>query len=90
MMGNSLVGKTWEMQNQAADAEAETQLQALEARLAGAAPTVSSTSSAPQQVQVGVNGPPSAGAATPVDGPAQPMSDAERQLEELEKRMKGE
>jgi len=91
MMGNSLMGKAWELQNQTADLEAETQLQALEARISGTpSAATSAVEAAPQQVQVGLNGapPPDTGPAAP--DPAAAKSEAEKQLEELEKRMKGE
>lgn len=89
MMGQSLTGKTWELQNKAADAEAEMELQKLEARLGmGASPTVSTP--VEQHVEIGLNGSaPAAGTGATAGAPA-PKSEAERQLEELEKRMKGE
>ena len=86
MMGQSLTGKTWDLQNKAADAEAEVALQQLESRLGmGATPTVSTP--VEQHLEVGLNG---TAPSAPASGAPAPKSEAERQLEELEKRMKGE
>jgi phage shock protein A len=86
MMGNSMTGKAWEMESRAQDAEAEVELQKLEARLGmGAAPTTVDAPTA--QLQVGLNGAAPSGGAAPAEVT---KSEAEKQLEELEKRMKGE
>ncbi len=83
MLGTSFQGRVMQMEDQARDLEAETELEKLEERLGMRAPT------APvQETQtVHVGGP----APTP-DAAAEAVarSEAERQLDELEKRLKGQ
>lgn len=87
MMGNSLQGKIMEMDDKARDIEAESELEKLEQRL-GLKPTVTATDSVEQTVSVtSSNG--EAPAAPKLDAAAEAVqqSEAEKQLEELEKRM---
>lgn len=89
MMAGSLAGKTMELQDSAMDANAEIELQKLEAKLgmgAASAPAIA----APEEQQISLggtnNGQLPAPPATPAaDAAAQ--SEAEKQLEELEKRI---
>jgi phage shock protein A len=86
MLGSSVQGKIMAMEDQSKDMEAESELNALEERLglrASSAPLQETI----QTVSVGNNGAPS----TPITPPATPaaQTEAERQLEELEKRLKG-
>lgn len=83
MMGTSLQGKMMSMEDKTRDMEAESELEKLEERL-GMRPA---TASAPQQVQVTATpgGAPNADAAVE----ASQQSEAERQIEELERRLRG-
>ncbi len=89
MMGTSLTGKAMELQNTAMDANAEMELQKLEAKLGKKTPGLAAPA-ATEEVQVSVGGT----ADTPAIAPLTPeqtaanQSEAERQLEELEKRIK--
>ncbi len=84
MLGTSFQGRVMQMEDQARDLEAESELEKLEERLGMRAP------SAPVQETQTV----SVGGATPVTpdaaADAQARSEAERQLEELEKRLNGQ
>lgn len=83
MQGSSLQGKAWELQSSASDMAAEEELKKLEARLSTTAPAVASQEPLVQTVSNGV--------APTVEGSAPAAkSEAELQLEELEKRMKGD
>lgn len=88
MFGSSLQGKIMAMEDQAMDYEAEEQLQALEAKVAAKNQPAAQAQEqvAEQTVSVGEGGAP------PVDGaPAAPEvaeSELDKQLQELEKRMK--
>jgi len=82
MLGTSLQGKMLAMEDQARDMEAETELEKLEARLGMRQQTTSAPAST---VSVGVGGAPSLDAANE----AVAKSEAERELEELERRLKG-
>jgi phage shock protein A len=80
MFGTSIQGKIMQMEDQVRDAEAETELEKLEERLGMRAPEA-----APVQTQsVAVGGAPEG-----VTAPETPVSEAEKQLEELEKRLQG-
>lgn len=81
MFGSSIQGKIMDMEDKSRDMEAETEIEKLEERLGlrQAASTVSPEMSQP----VAVGGP-----ATP-QAPETPISEAEKELEELEKRLKG-
>lgn len=83
MYAGSLAGKTMELQQTAADAEAEVELQKLEQRLGMGQPAAPVAPTTTQSVGLGA-APAEPGAAAPQAS----MSEAERQLEELEKRMK--
>jgi len=86
MQGQSMQGKIMAMEDKAKDFEAENELEALEERLglrASSAPRQAAT----QTVSVGNNGAPVTPPNAPGDIAAQ--TEAERQLEELEKRLKG-
>lgn len=88
MQGESIQGKIMQMEDKAKDFEAEAALDALEARL-GMGSTTTATTPATQTVSVSPNGQP---AAAPTGaGMTDPgvTSEAERQLEELEKRLQG-
>jgi phage shock protein A len=76
MMSNSLQGKIMEMEDKAVDYEAEEELKKLEARLGGGTTTVS----APEETVVVAQGDGAAAA------DAIPVSELDKQLEELEKR----
>ena len=82
MYSTSIQGKMMEMEHHARDAEAETELELLEQRL-GMKPATTVTE---QAQPVAVGGAPAAPAS---GGDAVPVSEAERELEELEKRLKG-
>ena len=82
MFGTSIQGKMMDMEDKARDMEAESELELLEQRL-GLKPATA-TQDATQSVAVG--GPPAGGA--PV-ADVTPVSEAEKQLEELEKRLQG-
>jgi phage shock protein A len=87
MMSTSITGKVMDMQDQAMDAEAESELQKLEEKLGmRGAPvgTATTTTDETQQVSVGAgtNGQPAA-------QDAALQSEAEKQLDELEKRLQG-
>lgn len=90
MQTGSLSGKIMQMEDQARDMEAEEELSKLEARLGlSKAPEVAA---APQDLTVSTTGAvPAAGAAPAVDPAkdAAAQSEAEKQLEELERRMGG-
>ncbi len=81
MFGTSVQGKMMDMEDKARDMEAETELEMLEQRLGLRPATVAQD--ATQSVSVG--GAP----ATPKMEEATPVSEAEKQLEELEKRLQG-
>ena len=83
MYSTSIQGKMMEMEDKSRDAEAENELEALEVRLGmRSAPAVE----VPQTVSAGGGtAAPAAGAAPDVT----PVSEAERELDELEKRLKG-
>jgi phage shock protein A len=82
MYSTSIQGKMMEMEDHSRDAEAETELEALEERLGMRAPSTNQV----QTQSVAVGGAP----ATPTaETPGVPASEAERELEELEKRLKG-
>lgn len=83
MYSTSIQGKIMDMEDKTRDAEAESELEKLEERLGmrTAAPAADLTQS------VAVGGPPAAPGADP--GAGVPVSDAERELDELEKRLKG-
>ena len=89
MMGTSLAGKSMELQNSAMDASAEMELQKLEAKLGMGAPTTTVAPSLDEGQHVTIGGPSNNGqpATTPAQDAAA-QSEAERQLEELEKRIK--
>ena len=84
MMNTSMSGRVMQMEDKARDMEAENELDRLEEKLGLRAP---STAEQPQTVSVGGATPP----ATPADpaADAAAKSEAERQLDELEKRLKG-
>jgi phage shock protein A len=82
MFGTSIQGKMMDMEDKARDMEAESELELLEQRL-GLKPAPV-TQDATQSVAVG--GAPNEGVPTP---DVTPVSEAEKQLEELEKRLKG-
>lgn len=89
MMGTSLAGKSMELQNSAMDASAEMELQKLEAKLGMGAPTTVTTPALDEGQHVTIGGPNNNGqAATTPAQDAAAQSEAERQLEELEKRIK--
>ena len=80
MLGTSFQGRVMQMEDQARDMEAESELAKLEERLGMSAPIPNPT----QETQsVGVGGVPAA-------AEAQARSEAERQLDELEKRLNGQ
>jgi len=88
IMGQSVAGRVMTMEDKSRDMEAESELTKLEEKL-GLRPAASTAEQAPveqtQTVSIG-------GAETPKLDPAQEAqarSEAERQLEELEKRLKG-
>ena len=83
MLGTSFQGRVMQMEDQARDIEAESELEKLEERLGMRAP-IANPEQATQTVAVG-------GAAPTPDAAveAQARSEAERQLDELEKRLKG-
>ncbi|RYG26188.1 PspA/IM30 family protein [bacterium] len=83
MLGTSFSGRVMQMEEQARDMEAESELDKLEERL-GMRPATAATET--QTVSVGGPGAPTLDAAQD----AQARSDAERQLEELEKRLNGQ
>ena len=81
MFGSSLQGKILGMDDKARDMEAESELDKLEERL-GLKPAATTTVSQDVTQSVGVGGAPTAGTAGGVTA-----SEAEKQLEELEKRL---
>jgi phage shock protein A len=90
MLGTSMQGKIMAMEDQAKDYEAESELKALEERLglrAPAAKTANITST--DSVQTVSIGGPSVPAAPAVTADGASKSEAELQLDELEKRLKG-
>lgn len=86
LYSESLHGKVMQMQDKAKDYEAEAALEKLEERLGLKAPSSKTEQTATVQVSTNPNGQPSEAPATPE---GQPKSEAERQLEELEKRLQG-
>lgn len=86
MIGTSLQGKVMAMEDKARDLEAESELDKLEERL-GMRPATVATNTAPQTVSVSTGG----GTAPTLDAAGEQVakSEAEKQLEELEKRLKG-
>ncbi len=82
MMSNSLQGKIMQMEDQSLDMEAEAELQKLEERLGMGQTAPASQVAAEQQVVLGGDG---SAAATPAA--EAPMSEIDKQLEELEKRV---
>jgi phage shock protein A len=84
MMGSSMQGRVMAMEDHARDLEAESELEKLEQRL-GLKPT---TEAAPVQAQQTVSVSAAGTAADPA-AEAAAASEAERQLDELEKRLKG-
>jgi phage shock protein A len=89
MQGDSLQGKLMQLQDKSMDFEAEAELQKLEERLGKRAPAATAAVDETQTVSVSAspNGQPTAGGAAAPDAAAQ--SEAEKQLEELEKRIQG-
>jgi phage shock protein A len=90
VMGQSLTGRVMNLEDKSRDMEAESELEKLEEKLGlktAAAPTAEQVTET-QTVSVGGDSPP---AAPKLDAAqeAQARSEAERQLEELEKRLKG-
>ena len=85
MMGSSLQGKLIAMEDSTRDLEAESELEKLEERLGMRAATTELE--APQTVAIG--GTPPAAPTLDAAQEAAAKSEAERQLEELEKRLKG-
>jgi phage shock protein A len=88
MQGESIQGKMMALQDSAADAEAEEAVSALEQRLGLAQPAPAQDQT--QSVTVGAsNGQPAAGPAASTDPAANAalQSEAEKQIEELEKRI---
>lgn len=83
MMGTSLQGRVMQMEDKSRDMEAESELAKLEERLGLVKPSVATTT----DQTVSVSAAPGATAAAP-DAAAQ--SEAERQIEELERRLKGQ
>lgn len=83
MTGTSLQGKMYAMEDKTRDMEAESELEKLEERL-GMRPA---TTSAPQQVQVTAT--PGAAPTADAAADAAQQSEAERQIEELERRLRG-
>ena len=84
MMSNSLQGKVFEMENTSMDMAAEEELQKLEARLGMGAPKPAISEQAEQQVAIGGEAP-----ALPETQAQAAPGEAEKQLEELEKRIQG-
>jgi phage shock protein A len=85
MMNTSMSGRVMQMEDKARDLEAESELDRLEVQLGlRAAPAVEET----QTVSVGTSSTPPPTPADPV-AEAAAKSEAERQLDELEKRLKG-
>lgn len=86
MMGTSLQGRMMAMEDKTRDFEAESELTKLEERLGLRPASTPVTESASESVSVGAgNGTPSLSAAQE----AAAQSEAERQIEELERRLKG-
>lgn len=83
MMGTSLQGRVIQMEDKSRDMEAESELEKLEERLGMRAATPTSA-----EQTVSVSATPGTPAATGADSAAQ--SEAERQIEELERRLKGQ
>ncbi|MBX3117979.1 MAG: PspA/IM30 family protein [Fimbriimonadaceae bacterium] len=81
MMANSLQGKIMQMEDQSMDMEAEAELQKMEARLG--MNQASTTQASEEQVVVTDGG----GTASAEQTPEAPMSEIDKQLEELEKRV---
>jgi len=85
MMGTSLQGKVFQMEDTARDMEAESELAKLEMRLGltqAPAPAVNNN-------VVSVSASPTAGPTLDAAAEAQAKSEAERQIEELERRLRG-
>lgn len=80
MFGTSIQGKVMEMEDKSRDMEAESELEKLEERL-GLKQAPAATVGETQAVSVGTGDAPAAAEV--------PVSEAEKQLEELEKRLKG-
>ena len=92
MLGESLQGKVLDMQDKARDLEAESELEKLEQRLGLKSATTETE--APQTVSITPNGQPPTQPAEAEAGAAAPdpalQSEAEKEIDELEKRIKGQ
>lgn len=84
MFGTSIQGKIMEMDDKSRDMEAESELEKLEERLGMKTSPATTTVDATQSVSVGTGDVPAGPGAESV-----PVSEAEAQLDELEKRLKG-
>ncbi len=92
MVGTSVQGKMMEMQDSMMDSQAELDLQALESKLGmrqDAATTTATTTTQAEQQQVSVGGDTPAATSAPAAPNAAQLAEADRQLEELEQRLKG-
>lgn len=87
MMANSLQGKIMQMEDQSMDMEAEAELQKMEERLGMRQSATPATEAVEQQITLGGNGDAAVASAGAAPAPEVPISEIDKQLEELEKRV---